>query len=150
MCRIADDHDPACMPAIERDPLNCADVQRITGIQAVQVRRYEPIEVGEVLAKTIKQGPAPGPGYDPTPARRSLRATVSHRHKSKKLPSELSRGTVRPSSRTDRRVEGTFLASRSFQRVEQRAAGRLHAFCRRPRAPYSDVRFPADEPWGCE
>ena len=36
------------------------------------------------------------------------------------------------------------LASRSFQRVQQCAAGKLHAFCRRPRAPYSDVRFPAD------
>ena len=49
------------------------------------------------------------------------------------------------SSRTDRRVEGTILGSRAFQPVQQRAAGRLHAFCRRPRAPYSDVRFPADE-----
>ena len=39
---------------------------------------------------------------------------------------------------------GATLASQSFQRVHQRVAGRLHAFCRRPRAPYSDVRFPAD------
>jgi hypothetical protein len=48
--------------------------------------------------------------------------------------------TVRPQCR-----HGGTVSSQSFQRVQQRAAGRLHAFCRRPRAPYSDVRFPADE-----
>jgi len=56
MCRIADDHNAARMPATERDPLNRPDAQRIGSIQAVQVRRDKPTEVGEVLAKTIKHG----------------------------------------------------------------------------------------------
>ena len=55
MCSVTDQNDPACVPLIQRDPIDRGAVDLLVAVKGCEILLYDPAKLGKQLHRRLRR-----------------------------------------------------------------------------------------------